>query len=203
MTSGMPSDSLPIISFESGAAWESWLATEHASAAGVWLKIAKRGSSSQTISYADALAVALCYGWIDGVRRSLGAEAYTIRFTPRKPTSIWSAVNVAKIEALREAGKIQPAGEAAYTKRTAAKTGVYAFERAEAAALSPEHATIFAANAKASAWFAAQAPWYQRVALHWVVSAKQQVTRDRRLAQLVADCAAGRFIKQVPGRKSK
>jgi len=153
------------------------------------------------MTWSESVDEALCFGWIDGVRKSLGADAYTIRFTRRKSTSIWSAINVDKVAALRAAGKMRAAGEAAFAKRTAAKTGVYAFERNEAAVLSAEHAAVLAANAKAHAWFTAQAPWYQRTAIHWVVSAKQAATRDRRLAELVRDSAAGRRIKPLAQRK--
>ena len=189
--------------FATPAKFRAWLETYHATSPELLVGFYKVGSGKPSMTWPESVDEALCFGWIDGVRRSLGAEAYTIRFTPRKPTSIWSAVNVDKIAALRKAKKMQPAGEAAYGKRTAAKTAVYAFERSEAAVLSAEHADIFAADTKAAAWFATQAPWYQRVALHWVVSAKQPVTRDRRLAELVRDCAAGRLIRQVPGRKPK
>src|SRR5262249_2070453 len=142
----------------------------------------------------ESVDEALCFGWIDAKRKSLGAHAYTIRFVPRKPTSIWSAINVAKVAALRKAGKMRAAGEAAFAKRTAERTGVYSFERNEAAKLSPAQSARLAANKKAQAWFTAQAPSSQRTAIHWVISAKQEATRDRRLATLIADSAAGRRI---------
>ena len=141
------------------------------------------------MTWSESVDEALCFGWIDGVRRTIDDTAYTIRFTPRKPTSIWSAINVAKVEKLRAAGKMRPAGEAAFAKRTAARTGVYSFERKEAAVLAPEEAAQF--TAQATAFFAAQAPWYRRTATHWVVSAKKPETRAKRLATLIADSAAG------------
>jgi uncharacterized protein YdeI (YjbR/CyaY-like superfamily) len=182
--------------------FRAWLEAHHASATELLVGFHKVGSGKPSMTWSESVDEALCFGWIDGVRKSLGASAYTIRFTPRKPTSIWSAINVEKVAALREANKMRPAGEAAFAKRTAAKTGVYAFERNEAAVLSAEHATVLAANSKAHAWFTAQAPWYQRTAIHWVISAKQPATRDRRFAELVRDSAAGRRIKPLRLRKS-
>jgi uncharacterized protein YdeI (YjbR/CyaY-like superfamily) len=183
--------------FATPAAFRTWLEHHHATESELVVGFYKTSSDRPSMTWPESVDEALCFGWIDGVRKSLGAEAYTIRFTPRKPTSIWSAINVAKVEALREAGKLRPAGETAFAKRTAEKTGVYSFERNEAAKLSPAQAAQLAANPKAAAWFAAQAPWYQRTAIHWVISAKQAATRERRLAELIRDCAAGRRIKQL------
>ena len=188
--------------FATPAKFRAWLEAHHVTATELLVGFHKVGSAKSSMTWSESVDEALCFGWIDGVRRSLGADAYTIRFTPRKPTSIWSAINVDKVAALRKADKMRPAGEAAFAKRTEAKTGVYAFERNEAAVLSAEHAAALAANAKAHAWFTAQAPWYQRTAIHWVISAKQVATRDRRFAELVRDSAAGRRIKPLTSRKS-
>ena len=183
--------------FATPAAFRAWLEEHHATVTELLVGFHKTTSGKPSMTWPESVDEVLCFGWIDGVRRSLGATAYTIRFTPRKPTSIWSAINVAKVTALRAAGKMRPAGEAAFAKRTAAKTGVYSFERNKTAVLPPDQAARLAANAKATAWFAAQAPWYQRTAIHWVISAKQEATRERRFAQLVRDCAAGRPIKPL------
>jgi uncharacterized protein YdeI (YjbR/CyaY-like superfamily) len=192
--------------FATPAAFRAWLDANHATAPELLVGFYKTTSGKPSITWPESVDEALCFGWIDGVRKSLGADAYTIRFTPRKPTSIWSAINVAKIEALRAAGKMRPAGETAFAKRTAARTGVYSHERNAAAKLSPAQATLLAANAKAAAWFAAQAPWYQRTATHWVISAKQEATRERRLAELIRCSAAGRRIgplTQPTGKAAK
>src|SRR5258708_2423116 len=181
--------------FKTPADFRSWFERHHASTSELWVGFYKTSSGKPSITWPESVDAALCFGWIDGVRRSLGADAYAIRFTPRKPTSIWSANNVAKVEALRKAGKMQPAGEAAFAKRTAARTGVYSFERAEAAKLSAAETRALKANPKAAAFFAAQPPWYQRTAAHWIVSPKRADTRARRLATLIADSAAGRTIK--------
>jgi uncharacterized protein YdeI (YjbR/CyaY-like superfamily) len=188
--------------FATPAKFRAWLEAHHATSTELVVGFHKVGSGKPCMTWSESVDEAVCFGWIDGVRNSLGANAYAIRFTPRKPTSIWSAINVDKVAALRKANKMHPAGEAAFAKRTDAKTGVYAFERNEAAVLSVEHATALAANAKAHAWFTAQAPWYQRTAIHWVISAKQPATRERRFAELVRDSAAGRRIKPLALRKS-
>lgn len=182
------------IYFATPAAFRAWLEANHATASELIVGFYKTTSGRPSITWPESVDEALCFGWIDGVRKSLGAVAYTIRFTPRKPTSIWSAINVAKVETLRAAGKMRPAGEAAFARRTAEKTGVYSFERNAAAKLTPAQAKQLAASAKAAAWFAAQAPWYQRTATHWVISAKQEATRERRLAELIRCSAAGRRI---------
>jgi uncharacterized protein YdeI (YjbR/CyaY-like superfamily) len=180
--------------FATPAAFRAWLEKHHATASELLVGFYKTSSRKPSMTWPESVDEALCFGWIDGVRRSLGEEAYTIRFTPRKPTSIWSAINVAKVEALREAGKMRPAGEAAAAKRTAAKTGVYSFERRNAAKLSTAQAKQLAANDKAADWFGSQAPSYQRAAIHWVISAKQDATQQRRLAELIRCSAGGRKI---------
>jgi uncharacterized protein YdeI (YjbR/CyaY-like superfamily) len=187
--------------FATPADFRIWLEANHATATELLVGFHKTSSDKPSMTWPQSVDEALCFGWIDGKRKSLGADAYTIRFVPRKPTSIWSAINVAKVEALRKAGLMRPAGEAAFARRTAEKTGVYSFERNEAAVLPPDQAARLAGNAKAHAWFTAQAPYYQRTAIHWVISAKQEATRDRRLATLIADSAAGRRI--APMRVAK
>ncbi len=180
--------------FATPAEFRRWLEAHHATATELLVGFYKTSSGKPSITWPESVDEALCFGWIDAKRKSLGADAYTIRFVPRKPTSMWSAINVAKIAALRTAGKLRPAGEAAFARRTAERTGVYSFERNQAAKLSREHAARLAANVRAHAWFTTQAPSYQRSAIHWVISAKQPATRDRRLATLIADSAAGRRI---------
>ena len=191
--------------FATARDFRTWLTAHHAKRTELVVGFYKTSTGKPSMTWPESVDEALCFGWIDGVRRSVGAEAYTIRFTPRKPTSIWSAINVAKIEALRAAGKLQPAGEAAFGKRTAARTGVYSFERSDAAVLAPAQAAQLAANPKAHAFFTQQAPWYQRTAIHWVISAKREETRASRLAELVRDSAAGLRIKPLraaaPGKR--
>lgn len=177
--------------FATPAAFRAWLELHHATAAELLVGFYKVGSGKPSLTWPESVDEALCFGWIDGKRQSVNADAYAIRFTPRKPSSVWSAINVAKVAALTATGKMRSAGERAFAHRTPERTGVYSFERAAAAQLPPAHAALLARNAKAQAFFTAQASWYQRTAIHWVISAKQEATRDRRLAQLIADSAAG------------
>jgi uncharacterized protein YdeI (YjbR/CyaY-like superfamily) len=190
--------------FVTPAAFREWLAANHAKEKDLLVGFYKTSSGKPSITWPESVDEALCFGWIDGVRKSLGEEAYTIRFTPRKPTSIWSTINVAKVAALRKAGKMQPAGEAAFALRTPERTGVYSFERAEAARLSAAETRALKADSRAAAFFAAQPPWYRRAVTHWVVSAKREETRARRLAAVIADSAAGRPIKLLtrPAKKT-
>lgn len=176
--------------FATPAAFRSWLEINHATKTELLVGYHKTATGKPCMTWSQSVDEALCFGWIDGIRRSLGDEAYTIRFTPRKSTSFWSAINVAKIAELRKANKMRPEGEAAFAKRTEAKT--YSYERASE--LSPAQAKQFAARAEAYAWFTSQAPSYQRQAIHWVASAKKEVTQEARLAQLIACSGKGERI---------
>jgi len=175
--------------FATPAAFRAWLEQHHERETELLVGFYKRDSGKPSMTWPESVDEALCFGWIDGVRRSLGDEAYSIRFTPRKPRSIWSAVNVAKIEALRKAGKLHPNGLKAYEARTPERTAVYSFERKTAAELPEAFAKRLQANKRAARYFAEQAPWYQRATIHWVISAKREETRERRMAQLI-ECSA-------------
>jgi uncharacterized protein YdeI (YjbR/CyaY-like superfamily) len=183
--------------FATPAKFRAWLEANHQSAKELLVGFYKKGSGQPSMTWPESVDEALCFGWIDGVRRSLGDDAYTIRFTPRKTTSIWSAVNVAKVAELTKRGKMRAAGERAFAARTAARTGVYSFERNQAAEFTAAQERSLRAHRRAAAFFDAEPPWYRRVATHWVISAKKEETRERRLAQLIADCAAGRRIGPV------
>jgi len=180
--------------FATPAQFRAWLARHHATGKELLVGFYKTGSGKPSMTWPQSVDEALCFGWIDGVRRSLGDDVYTIRFTPRKTTSIWSAINVAKVAALTKKGKMREAGLRAFATRTAAKTGVYSFERNDAAKLTASQEKTLRANRKAATFFDAQPPWYQRTAIHWVISAKREETRARRLGQLIADSAAGKRI---------
>jgi uncharacterized protein YdeI (YjbR/CyaY-like superfamily) len=183
--------------FATPAAWRAWLARHHATAAELWVGFYKRGSGRPSITWPESVDQALCYGWIDGVRRSLGPESYAIRFTPRRPGSTWSKVNLQRVGELEALGLMQPAGQAAHAARTAAKSGIYAYEQRDQARLTPEQEREFKRNRKAWAYFQAEAPWYRRTATYWVISAKRAETRAKRLATLIADSATGRRIGQL------
>lgn len=182
----MTSDSLPVISFESGAAWESWLATEHASSAGVWLKIAKKGSSSQTISYADALAVALCFGWIDGQKGKLDDDFWLQRFTPRKPGSRWSRINTDRAAELIESGRMRPAGQAEVDRAKADGRWAAAYESSSAITVPDDLAAELARNDEARAFFETLSGANRYAILYRVTTARRPETRAQRIATYVA-----------------
>jgi uncharacterized protein YdeI (YjbR/CyaY-like superfamily) len=171
--------------FDSPAAWRAWLAAHHATAAELLVGFHKRGSGQPSITWPESVEEALCFGWIDGVRRSLPPDAYTIRFTPRRPGSHWSRVNVDLIARLEAEGRMADAGRAAFAARREDRTALASHERTEPATLEPEHEAIFRADAAAWAWFTAAPAYYRRTALHWVCSAKRPETRLRRLTTLV------------------
>jgi uncharacterized protein YdeI (YjbR/CyaY-like superfamily) len=178
--------------FASPAAFRAWLAKHHATAREIVVGFHKRKTKRPSLTWSESVDEALCFGWIDGVRRGVGDDAYTIRFTPRKPTSNWSAINVRKIGELEKQERMTDAGRRAFAARKHEKTAIYSYERA-AAKFSPAETRAVAA----APFFAAQPPWYQRAATHWVTSAKRPETRDRRFAQLLADSRAKRWIKPL------
>lgn len=189
--------------FPTPTEFRAWLLEHHEIETELLVGFHKRGTGRQCITWPESVDEALSFGWIDGIRRSLGEHSYTIRFTPRKTTSIWSAINVARVAELTKQGRMAPAGLRAFAARTPERTGIYAFERNEAAKLTPEQEGKLRKNRKAAAFFDAQAPWYQRAAIHWVISAKREETRARRLTQLIVESAAGRPIGPLtrPGTK--
>jgi uncharacterized protein YdeI (YjbR/CyaY-like superfamily) len=183
--------------FRTPADFRAWLHANHHRATELLVGFHKKGSGTPSLTWPESVDEALCYGWIDGVRRSLGQDSYTIRFTPRKAVSIWSNVNVAKVEALLKAGRMLPAGLAAWARRDPAKTGVYAFERLEAASFDEAAVTRFRRDRAAWRYFQAQPPGYRRLATHWVVSAKRSDTRERRLAALIDHSARGERLPRT------
>ncbi|HWT25077.1 MAG TPA: YdeI/OmpD-associated family protein [Solirubrobacteraceae bacterium] len=186
--------------FPDPAAWRAWLEAHHEHAREVWVGYHKRGTGRPSLTWPESVDQALCFGWIDGLRKSLDDERYTIRFTPRKPRSIWSKVNIGRVEELTRLGLMRPAGVAAFAARDEARSGVYSFEQREAARLSSEQEARFRADAEAWAWFEAQAPSYRRAVTWWVVSAKREETRARRLETLIAESRAGRRIEPMTRR---
>lgn len=189
--------------FTTALEFRSWLAKNHAEVSELWISFYRKGAKKQGTTYAEALDEALCYGWIDGVRHRVDELSYKIRFTPRRPKSIWSLINVRRVERLKSLGKMAEPGLKAFVAREQHRTGIYAFEQ-KRTGLAAKHKKIFRANTAAWKFFSEQAPWYQRTAGHWVSSAKQQKTQQRRLAQLIADSAAARRIDRLnpkPRRK--
>lgn len=178
--------------FPTAADFRAWLAANHTTAADLWVGYYKKGTGRPSITWPESVDQALCFGWIDGVRKSLDGESYAIRFTPRRPGSTWSEVNLKRGFELIDAGLMQPAGLAAFGTRDDAKTGQYSYERAQP--LDPAYEAEFRADAAAWAYWQAQPPHYRQGATHWVMSAKREATRRKRLANLMADSAAGRWI---------
>ena len=183
--------------FATPAELRAWFEAHHADAGELLVGYYKRGTGRPSITWPESVDEALCFGWIDGVRRRIDDEAYSIRFTPRKPSSIWSTVNVRRMGELVAVGLVAPAGLRAFEARRDDRSGVYGHERATAAELEPEQQRRLEADAEAWAWFSAQAPSYRRTAIHWVVSAKRAETRERRLATLIEDSRAGMKVKPL------
>lgn len=182
------------IFFATPAAWRAWLEKNHALATEVLVGFYKRGSKRPTITWPESVDEALCFGWIDGKRRSLDAERYTIRFSPRAARSTWSSVNIKRIGELDKLGLVHAAGRAAYAARDAKRSAIYSYEARYRAVFDAESERRFRANDAAWSFFAAQAPWYRRTATHWATSAKREATRRARLDMLIAHSAAGRRI---------
>ena len=183
--------------FATPADFRAWLERHHADASELLVGFWKRSTGRPSITWQESVDEALCFGWIDGVRRSLGEDSYTIRFTPRQKRSTWSAVNIKRARELIDEGRMTPAGLAAFEARSDDRSALYSYEQRRAAELELEQQARFEAAADAWAWFQAQAPSYRRAAIHWVVSAKRPETRERRLDALIADSAAGQKIKPM------
>jgi uncharacterized protein YdeI (YjbR/CyaY-like superfamily) len=181
--------------FESAAALRRWLEAHHASEAELLVGFFKRGSGRPSLTWPESVDEALCFGWIDGIRRTVDEERYTIRFTPRRPGSNWSAVNLKRVPQLEALGRMADAGRAAFAKRSEAKSAIYSYEN-KPEDLPPDDQKRFRANKKAWKFFSEQPPGYRRTALYWVLSAKKE--------ELIADSAAGRRLPQLtptPRRK--
>jgi uncharacterized protein YdeI (YjbR/CyaY-like superfamily) len=185
--------------FATPDAFRAWLAAHHDSAEELWVGFYKKDTGKPSITWPESVDEALCHGWIDGVRKSLGAESYVIRFTPRKPRSNWSAVNVARVAELTKLGRMTPAGLAAFERRAPEKTGIYAYEQRKTAALDPADEKRFRANRSAWKFFERQPPSYRQLVIWRVVTAKRAETRERRLAELVDACARGERLAQFVG----
>ena len=179
--------------FPTPADFRRWLERHHDSATELLVGFRKKGTGRPSIDWPQARDQALCFGWIDGVRRSLGADSYTIRFTPRRPGSLWSRINLARVEALRADGLMTEAGERALAEGKP-RPSAYSYE-SEERALEPEETERFQANPAAWSDWQSRPPGYRKMVLHWVTSAKRPETRAKRLATLIEDCAAGRKIK--------
>jgi uncharacterized protein YdeI (YjbR/CyaY-like superfamily) len=182
--------------FKSLSALRAWFARYGTTRTELWIGYYKKASGKGGVVYQEALDEALCWGWIDGQVRSIDADRYMQRWTPRQPTSNWSNVNVRKVQALIAAGRMQPAGLAAFERRTTERTGVYSFEKAPPR-FSRTFLQRFKADAKAWAFFAAQPPGYRRIIADYVMSAKREETRERRFAHVLLHSGRQQRIPQL------
>ena len=182
--------------FRTSSAFRKWLVKNHDRAPELLIGFHRVDSGKGGITYREALDEALCFGWIDSVRKSYDADCYTIRFTPRKPDSIWSVVNTARINELINLGRVHTAGLRVFQQRDEKKSLLYSYEVKERQ-LDAAYEKQFRASPTAWEFYQSQAPWYRRVSCYWVMSAKREETRLRRLATLIADSANGRRIKQL------
>jgi uncharacterized protein YdeI (YjbR/CyaY-like superfamily) len=172
----------------------AWLEENHATATELFVGFYKRGSGKPSITWQELVDEELCFGWIDGVRKGIDNVRYSNRITPRKPRSTWSAINIARAKELVQLGRMHPAGLKAFERRTDERSAIYSYEQKKAAHLDPAAQRTFRANKEAWTFFQAQAPSYQRTAIWWVISAKREETRQRRLAALIGDSARGRVV---------
>lgn len=181
------------IFFATPPEWRGWLEKNHADKSEVLVGFHRKASGRPTMTWSEAVDQALCFGWIDGVRRSIDETSYYNRFTPRRPNSNWSAVNIKKVEQLTKQGLMHPAGLAAFERRSKERSTTSSYERANAK-LDDSYEKRFRARKGAWIFWESQPPGYRRTATWWVMSAKREETRRRRLANLIEDSANGRRI---------
>ena len=170
------------------------LEEHHDQAQELWVGFHKKSSGKPSITWPESVDAALCFGWIDGLRKSVSARSYTIRFTPRKSDSTWSAVNIKRVGELTKLGSMQPAGLNAFARRQDEKSAIYSYEQRKTAKLGDAYEEQFRAHKKAWDHFQAQPPWYRRTASWWVISAKKEETRLKRLATLIQESGRGKSI---------
>jgi uncharacterized protein YdeI (YjbR/CyaY-like superfamily) len=168
--------------FPSPSEWRAGLEEHHEKHQELWVGFHKKGPGKPSITWPEGVDGALCFGWIDGVRKSVDESSYLIRFTPRRPRSVWSAVNIKRVGELSSMGLMRPAGVQAFERRTGNRSEIYAYEQRKGAKLSGAYEKTFRARKKAWEFFQAQPSWYQRTASWWVISAKKEETRLKRLA---------------------
>ncbi len=171
--------------FATPADFRAWFKKHAATSPELIVGFHKKGTGTPSITWPESVDEALCVGWIDGVRKRIDDDTYQIRFTPRKSTSNWSAINIARVADLTSQGRMQPAGLAAFARRSEAKSGIYAYEQRHSAVHSPDFEARFRKQKKAWAFFEAQPPGYRKQMIWRIVSAKQEATREKRLLGLI------------------
>jgi uncharacterized protein YdeI (YjbR/CyaY-like superfamily) len=180
--------------FKTPAAFHKWLAANHAKSEELWVGLYKKGSGKLSITWPESVDEALCFGWIDGIRKSIDEDSYKIRFSPRKPASIWSAVNIRNVERLIVEKRMQPPGLKAFAARKENRSGIYAYEQRSSELVEPYLGKL-KRNKAAWEFFQAQPPSYRKVMNWWVVSAKREETRLKRLDQLINESAQQRRMR--------
>jgi uncharacterized protein YdeI (YjbR/CyaY-like superfamily) len=185
------------IFFESPAELRAWLEQNHGTETELLVGAYRKATGKPSVTWPQIVDEALCFGWIDGIRRGIDDESWSIRLTPRKPTSNWSSVNIRRVAELEREGRMKPAGRAAFERRSAERSGIYSYEQRKKARLDPDQERAFQANEAAYEFFRLQPPGYRRTATHWVVSAKREETRRKRLATLIEDSANGRRLRHL------
>lgn len=183
-----------ILFFKTPEEFRKWLKKNHKKETELYVGFYKVGTKKPSINWSQSVDQALCFGWIDGIRKSIDEESYCIRFTPRKPTSIWSAINIKKIEELTKAGLMLPEGEKAFSLRTENKSNIYSHEN-ELRTLDVKYEKSFKKNKLAWDFFTKQAPSYKKVMIHWIMSAKQEKTRQSRLEKIISESEQQKRIR--------
>jgi uncharacterized protein YdeI (YjbR/CyaY-like superfamily) len=189
--------------FEAPAAFRQWLEQNHDRLDELWVGYHKKATGRPSLTWQQSVDEALCFGWIDGVRKSVDDRRYTIRFTPRRNGSIWSAVNIKRVGELTRLGLMHAAGKAAFERRTDDRSAIHAYEQRKTATFPPAYEKEFKASKTAWSFFREQAPSYQRIATFYVVSAKRPETQRKRLQTLIADSARGARIGQLTSPAAK
>jgi uncharacterized protein YdeI (YjbR/CyaY-like superfamily) len=179
--------------FRTPANLRRWFERNHETAKLVWIGFHKKDTGRPSITWQESVDEALCVGWIDGIRKRIDEERYRIRFTPRRPGSIWSAINIARVSVLKREGRMRPAGLAAFSKKRENKAGIYSYEQRPQTLPEP-YLSALAARRRAADFFQAQPPSYRKLMAWWVVSAKKEETRQSRMDKLISACEAGRRL---------
>jgi uncharacterized protein YdeI (YjbR/CyaY-like superfamily) len=189
--------------FETPAHWRAWLEKNHARVSELLVGFHKKDLGKASITWPESVDEALCFGWIDGMRKRMDETSYTIRFTPRRPRSIWSAVNIRRVAELKRERRMHAAGLAAFARRLEARSAIYSYEQRKTAKLDAASERRFRGNANAWKFYEAQAPGYRRMCAWWVISAKKEETRERRLAALMEISSQGRKLEPMKPRTPK
>jgi len=189
--------------FPTPADFRAWLKAHHDKFSELLVGFHKKNSGKPSITWPESVEAALCFGWIDGVRKSLNETSYTIRFTPRNPNSTWSAININLVRRLTKQKLMHPAGFKAFAARSEKKSAIYSYEQRKSARFTREQEKQFRSNKAAWGFFRSQAPWYQRVCTYWVISAKREETTIKRLSLLIEHSHNQRTLPQLTRVKKR